>query len=228
MIRVENVWKRYRTQNGPSDWVLRNVNLEIPTGKSVGLIGGNGAGKSTLLRLIGGADEPTKGSIHHECTISWPMGFGKGLQGSLTGRQNLKFVARIHGREEQIPEISDFVLGFSELGRYFDEPVRTYSTGMKARLQFGMSMAFKFDVYISDEITAVGDRTFRRKAKQAFRTLLQDSSLIMVSHGEKALRQFCEAGILLSNGSASWFDNVGDALKEYHKESAPRGRRKTG
>lgn len=228
MIAVENVWKRYRTQHGPSDWVLRDINLLIPKGVSVGLIGGNGAGKSTLLRLVGGADEPTKGSISRDCKISWPMGFGKGLQGTLTGRQNLKFVARVHGRERDIDEISDFVLRFSELGKYLDEPVRTYSTGMKARLQFGLSLAFKFDVYISDEITAVGDRKFRQKAKQAFNDLLQDSSLIMVSHGEKALRQFCDAGILLSNGSAQWFDDVGDALKEYHKEGAPRRRRKTG
>lgn len=226
MIRVENLWKRYRTQHGPGDWILRDLNLEIPTGVSVGLIGSNGAGKSTLLRLIGGADQPTKGTISRDCSISWPMGFGDGLQGSLTGRQNLKFVSRIHGREEDIAEISEFVLGFSELGAYFDEPVRTYSTGMKARLQFGLSIAFNFDVYISDEVTAVGDNKFREKAKQAFNDLLKNSSLIMVSHGERALRDFCEAGILLSNGSARWFDDVGDALEEYHKESAPRRPRK--
>lgn len=226
MISIENLWKRYRTQHGPGDWILRDLNLEIPTGVSVGLIGRNGAGKSTLLRLIGGADQPTKGKITTDCSISWPMGFGGGLQGSLTGRQNLKFVSRIHGREEDIAEISEFVLEFSELGPYFDEPVRTYSTGMKAKLQFGLSVAFNFDVYISDEITAVGDNQFRKKARRAFKSLLKKSSLIMVSHGEKALRDFCEAGILLSNGSARWFDDVGDALKEYHKDSAPRRPRK--
>lgn len=227
MITVENVWKRYRTSHGVGNWVLRGLNLTIPDRVSVGLIGANGAGKSTLLRLIGRVDEPTRGSVRTDSSISWPMGFGRGLQGSLTGRQNLKFVARIHGHQDRIPEICEFVQEFSELGAALDEPVNTYSSGMKARLQFGLSLAFRFDVYISDEITAVGDRGFRRKAETAFRDLLEESSLIMVSHGEKALKQFCKAGILLNRGQAHWFDDVDDALKEYHKQTAPKRKAKT-
>ncbi len=225
MIAVENVWKRYRTRHGPGNWVLRDLNVVIPDGVSVGLIGGNGAGKSTLLRLIGKVDQPTRGEVRSDSSISWPMGFGKGLQGSLTGRQNAKFVARIHGEDHRIAEILDFVTDFSELGAALEEPVNTYSSGMKARLQFGLSLAFSFDVYISDEITAVGDRRFRSKAQKAFADLLEKSSLIMVSHGEKALRDFCQAGILLSGGQAHWFDDVGDALKEYHKNAPPPKKR---
>ena len=220
MIRVSHIWKRYRSDRGTTDWVLRDVNFTIPTGRNVGLIGSNGAGKSTLLRLIGGIDYPTRGMVERDCSISWPMGVGDGLQGALTGRQNTKFVTRILGRIDEYDEIVKFVSNFSELGDYFDEPVKTYSSGMKARLQFGLSLAFEFDVYISDEVTSVGDRAFREKASSAFKELTGRSSLIMVSHGENVLREFCDSGIYLHDGRAIWFDEIDAALEAYHKETA--------
>ena len=137
MIEVIDIHKRYYTDHGMGPWILRGVNLTIPTGYSVGLVGGNGAGKSTLLRIIGGVDYPNKGVVRRHCKVSWPMGFGGGLQGSLTGRQNTKFVARIHGMEHDIPRIVEQVEAFSEIGPAFNEPVKTYSSGMKSRLQFG-------------------------------------------------------------------------------------------
>jgi len=215
MIRVQDVHKRYRTSHGPGKWVLRGVSFEIPERLNVGLIGANGAGKSTLLRIIAGVDEPTQGEVTRDCSISWPMGFGGGLQGALTGRQNAKFVCRIHGHEAHIPERLSFVQEFSELGEAFDEPVKTYSSGMKSRLQFALSLAFDFDVYISDEVTAAGDAAFRKKAASAFRNLADRASLIMVSHGEGTLRQFCQAGIWIHAGKAHWFDQIDDALKAY-------------
>ena len=215
MIVVEDLYKRYRTDHGPGRWVLKDVNVTIPPGVNVGLVGKNGAGKSTLLRIIGGVDRPTLGNVQRRCRVSWPMGFGGGLQGSLTGRQNTKFVCRIFGQEHAIPEKYGLVQDFAEIGDAFDQPVKTYSSGMRARLQFALSLAFDFDVYISDEITAVGDAAFRKKAKQAFKNLVGRSSLIMVSHGEKALRDFCEAGIWLHEGRAHWFDDIADALKAY-------------
>lgn len=217
MIIVEDVHKRYRTDHGPGKWVLQGVSFTIPPKLNVGLIGYNGAGKSTLLRLIGGVDTPTKGCIERRCRVSWPMGFGGGLQGSLTGRQNAKFVCRIHGHEEGISERLAYIQEFAELGDAFDEPVKTYSSGMKSRLQFGLSLAFDFDVYISDEVTAAGDVAFRKKAAAAFKKLADHASLIMVSHGEGTLRQFCTAGIWLNEGRAYWFDDINDALKEYKK-----------
>ena len=218
MIIVDNVHKRYRTDHGPGKWVLQGVSFTIPAKVNVGLVGRNGAGKSTLLRLIGGIDTPTRGRIDRQCRVSWPMGFGGGLQGSLTGRQNAKFVCRIHGHDDSLTDRLAYIQDFAQLGDHFEQPVKTYSSGMRSRLQFALSMAFDFDVYISDEITATGDAAFKNKAAAAFKKLADHAGLIMVSHGEGTLRQFCSAGIWLHDGQAHWFDDIGDALKHY-KES---------
>lgn len=220
MIIVDDVHKRYLTDHGPGKWILRGVSFTIPSNVNVGLVGRNGAGKSTLLRLIGGTDTPNRGRIERQCRVSWPMGFGGGLQGSLSGRQNAKFVCRIHGHEHDMADRIAFIEDFAQIGSSFDEPVKTYSSGMKSRLQFAMSMAFDFDVYISDEITATGDAAFKNKALTAFKQLVDRAGLIMVSHSEGTLRQFCSAGIWLHEGQAHWFDDIGDALKHY-KESIP-------
>ena len=218
MIVAEGVHKRYHTQHGPGKWVLKGVTFTIPPLLNVGLVGRNGAGKSTLLRLIGGIDMPTRGRIERHCRVSWPMGFGGGLQGSLTGRQNAIFVCRIHGHEKDLADRLAYIEDFAELGDEFDEPVKTYSSGMRARLQFGLSLAFDFDVYISDEVTATGDAAFQKKAVAAFKKLSDHAGLIMVSHGEGTLKEFCTAGIWLHEGKAYWFDRIEDALKAY-KES---------
>lgn len=218
MIIVDDVHKRYRTEHGPGKWVLSGVSFTIPKNVNVGLVGRNGAGKSTLLRLIGGIDTPNRGRIERQCRVSWPMGFGGGLQGSLTGRQNAKFVCRILGHEHDMAERIAFMQDFAEIGASFDEPVKTYSAGMKSRLQFAMSLAFDFDVYISDEVTSTGDAAFRGKANKAFKNLANHAGLIMVSHSDSTLREFCSAGIWLHEGRAHWFDDIGDALKHY-KES---------
>lgn len=220
MIEVLDVHKRYYTDHGMGPWVLQGVNLVIPHRVSVGLVGGNGAGKSTLLRIIGGVDYPSKGEVRRHCKVSWPMGFAGGLQGSMTGRQNTKFVARIHGMGHELPRILAQVQEFAEIGAAFDEPIKTYSSGMKSRLQFGLSLAFDFDVYISDEVTATGDRRFKAKAKKAFKNMVGKASIIMVSHSEGALKDFCQAGIWLHQGQAYWFDQVDDALRAYHDSIA--------
>lgn len=216
MIELKKLSKKYRTHYG-SKWVLNDINLVIPTGISVGLIGRNGQGKSTLLRLIGGMDTPDKGSVDRNCRVSWPIGLAGGFQGSMTGRQNVKFVARIHGNNNEVEQIISEVEMFAEIGEAFDEPVKTYSSGMRARLAFGLSLAFDFDVYLSDEATAVGDQIFRKKAVEAFKNRIGKSSLIIVSHSEGILKELCQAGILLRDGKAEWFDNINDALYEYHK-----------
>jgi len=217
VIVVDDVYKRYQTDHGPGKWILQGVNLTIPDGVSVGLIGGNGAGKSTLLRLIGGTDQPSRGTIVRDQRVSWPMGLGSGLQGTLTGRQNAKFVCRIHGYDD-IDKHLEFVQDFAELGESFDEPIKTYSSGMRSRLQFGLSLAFDFDVYISDEVTSTGDAAFKKKAANAFRKIADHASMIMVSHAEGTLKQFCSAGVWLHNGKAYWYDDINDALEAY-KES---------
>lgn len=215
MIKVEGLYKRYHNHHG-SDWVLKNVNIEIPSNVSVGLVGKNGAGKSTLLRLIGGMDSPDRGRILTNSRISWPIGLSGGLQGSMTGRQNVRFVARVHGNRDDIADIVARVEAFAEIGSAFDEPVKTYSSGMRSRLNFGLSLAFDFDVYLSDEATAVGDRTFRAKATKAFRDRIGKASIIMVSHSEGILKDLCQSGIWLHQGQAIWFDDINDAIAAYH------------
>ena len=214
MIVIEDVYKRYKTDHGPGKWILQGVNLTIPRNVNVGLIGSNGAGKSTLLRIIGGIDHPNKGKVERHCRLSWPMGQG-GLEPTLTGRQNAKFVCRLHGHQDDLPERLVFIQDFSGLKDAFDEPVNTYSSGMRSRLQFAMSLAFEFDIYISDEITAAGDTAFRNKAAAAFKSMADRAGLIMVAHSESTLRQFCEAGILLYQGKAQWFDKIEEAFKAY-------------
>ncbi|WP_233880436.1 ABC transporter ATP-binding protein [Paraburkholderia flagellata] len=214
MIIVENVHKRYQGEHGAGKWILNGVNITIPSRHSVALIGRNGAGKSTLLRIIGGIDFPTKGRVQRRCKVSWPMG-GAGLEGTLTGRQNAKFVCRIHGHQDELADRIAYIQDFAELGESFDEPVQTYSSGMRSRLQFAMSLAFNFEVYISDEVTAAGDAKFRKKAAEAFKNKTDQASVIMVSHDENTLKQFCQSAIWIHNGQAHWFDDLEDGMKAY-------------
>lgn len=216
MIRVRDVHKRYRNHRG-SQWVLRGITAEIPAQSRIALIGANGAGKSTLLRLIGGVDQPNQGTVERRCRVSWPLGLTGGFQGSLSGRQNTKFVSRIHGVHETLQDTLDFVREFSELGAAFDEPVKTYSTGMRSRLAFAMSMAFDFDTYLVDELTAVGDAAFKRKSQKAFEDLAGRAGLIMVSHSASTLKTFCQSAIWLHGGEAHYFDTVDEALARYQE-----------
>lgn len=214
MIIVEDVHKRYTNRTGVSDWILRGINLFIPTGRSVGLIGANGAGKSTLLRIIGGADYPTRGKVTRNCRVSWPMGNG-GLEATLTGRQNARFICRVHGFQDDMENRIRRIEEFAEIGPAFDAQVFTYSSGMRSRLQFALSLAFDFDVYISDEVTGAGDAAFKNKAAAAFKNLANKASIIMVAHDFGTLRKFCQSGIFLHKGTAIWYDDLEDALKAY-------------
>ncbi|WP_404463357.1 ABC transporter ATP-binding protein [Vreelandella aquamarina] len=218
MIEIRNLYKRYHNHHG-SDWVLKDINLTIPTGVSVGLIGRNGAGKSTLLRLIAGMDTPDKGEVIRHSRVSWPVGLAGGMQNNMTGRQNAKFVARAQGcGPEEVKRVIEFVQDFAEIGEAFDEPVRTYSSGMRSRLSFGLSLSFDFDVYISDEATAVGDRAFKAKAQALFKEKVGKASLIMVSHGEGILRDLCQVGIYIKDGQAYWYDDINEAILAYHTD----------
>ncbi len=220
MIEIKNLYKRYHNHHG-SDWVLKDINLTIPTGVSVGLIGANGAGKSTLLRLIAGMDSPERGEVIRHSRVSWPVGLAGGMQNNMTGRQNAKFVARVQGSsQKEVKRVIEFVEEFAEIGEAFDEPVRTYSSGMRSRVSFGLSLAFDFDVYISDEATAVGDKAFKDKAKSLFQSKVGKASLIMVSHSEGILKDLCQSGLYLKEGRAYWFDDIKEAIKAYHADIA--------
>ena len=215
MIKIENLTKSYRTPTG-RHYVFKDLNIEIPSGKSVAFIGRNGAGKSTLLRMIGGIDRPDSGKIITNKTISWPVGLAGGFQGSLTGRENVKFVARLYAKQEELKEKIEFVEEFAELGKYFDMPIKTYSSGMRSRLGFGLSMAFKFDYYIVDEVTAVGDARFKEKCAQLFKERHKESSFLMVSHSLNSLKEFCDVAIVFKNSYIiGYYENVQSGIDEY-------------
>lgn len=218
MIKIEKLTKSYRTPQG-RHYVFKDLNIELPTGKSIALIGRNGAGKSTLLRMIGGIDRPDSGNIITDKTISWPVGLSGGFQGSLTGRENVKFVARLYANKNDLSEKVAFVEEFSELGKYFDMPIKTYSSGMKSRLGFGLSMAFKFDYYLVDEITAVGDARFKQKCAELFNQRHLESSFLMVSHSLNSLKKYCDSALFIGrNNHYEYLDSIDDAISKYERD----------
>ena len=213
MIRLENLTKSFIVQ-GERRVVIDNLDLTLPSGKSLALLGRNGAGKSTLMQLIAGSMRPDSGRVVSDGTISWPVGFGGSFHNDLTGVQNTRFIARIYGVDTD--ELTDFVADFAELGKFFYEPIRTYSSGMKSRLAFGVSMGIHFDTYLVDEITAVGDAAFKQKSKRFFIDRMKTSGAIFVSHSMPELRDFCDSGVVLDHGRMTYFDDVKDAIK-YHE-----------
>jgi len=218
LIRLDNVTKFFKTKKGGKKYILKNVSMIIPEGVNVGILGINGAGKSTFLRILGGIDFPNSGKVISNKTFSWPMGLAGGFQGSMTGRQNVKFVARIFGRDnKEIKEIIEFVKDFSELGDYFDMPIKTYSSGMKSRLNFGLSLAFDFDYILIDETLSVGDSRFKKKSKEALMKKIEKSNVLMVSHSMNDLKNICDVGIVLNNGNITYFDDINDAIKIYQE-----------
>jgi len=212
MIELRDVTKVYSTQAG-DHVVLDRINAVFPANVSVGILGKNGAGKSTLLRILGGAEHPDAGQIIRHGRVSWPIGFSGGINGSLSGEENCRFVARIYGAD--VDSVVEFARGFAEIGAYFQEPVRTYSSGMRARLAFGLSMALDFEVYLVDEVTAVGDRAFQDKCKQAFAERRERSSVIMVSHQIKTMRDYCSMFALLLRGRLTLFDDIEEVERVY-------------
>lgn len=220
MIQLKNITKSYVTPKG-RHYVFKNLNVILPENKSVGLLGKNGAGKSTLLRIIGGIDFPDKGEVLTNKTISWPVALAGGFQGSLTARQNVRFVARLYAPESEVYKVVNFVEEFSQLGKYFDMPINSYSSGMRSRLGFGLSMAFDFDYYLLDEVGSVGDASFRERSQKLLDDLKTNSNIIMVSHNLNDLVRNCDVGFVVQNGQALYFDNIEDAVEVY-KENALR------
>jgi capsular polysaccharide transport system ATP-binding protein len=217
MIELRHITKAYRTGAG-RNVVLDDVSVRFGPGEGVGILGSNGTGKSTLLRIIGGAEMPDSGQVIRRGLVSWPLGFQGGFNGSLTGEENCRFVARIYGQD--VDRVVDESAEFAELGEYFYMPVRTYSSGMRARLAFGVSMAIDFDAYLVDEVTAVGDRRFRRKCKRAFNARRERAALIMVSHEMATIRSYCQRAGFLVDGKLEMFDSVDEAEAAYEERIA--------
>jgi capsular polysaccharide transport system ATP-binding protein len=212
MIVCDDIHKSYPLGHGRKK-VLNGIDLVVKPGEHIGFLGRNGAGKTTLIKLIGGVEHPTSGKLNRTMSVSWPLGFGGGFQGSLTGYDNARFIARIYGR--QYSEIREFVEDFTELGRQLSMPVKTYSSGMRARLAFALSLAIEFDCYMIDEVIMVGDQNFQRKCHVELFEKRGDRALILASHHEDIIRQYCDRALILHQGKGRVFDDVELALKIY-------------
>jgi capsular polysaccharide transport system ATP-binding protein len=214
MMRLENIVKRYRTRSGLHT-VLNGVSLQVAKGDKVGILGRNGAGKSTLIRIMSGAERPNAGCVNRSLSVSWPLAFGGAFQGSLTGVDNVRFICRVYGAG--IDSVLPFVEDFSELGRYLREPVKTYSSGMRARLAFAISMAIEFDCFLIDEVIAVGDARFHEKCQRELFDKRRDRAMIIVSHEPQHIREHCSRACVLEGGLLREFDDVEAAYTNYRK-----------
>jgi len=212
MLVFDRVSKFYRTK-GVKKVILSEFSFEFPTDCNVGIMGKNGAGKSTMMRLMAGIEPPDLGHVYRTTRVSWPLGFAGGFNGSMTGIENIRFVSRIYGQDTE--KVIAYVTEFAELGLSLRLPIKTYSSGMKARLAFGLSMAIDFDVYLIDEITAVGDEDFKKKSKAVFQDKLAKSQIIMISHSPSTIAQYCDCGLLLEGSRIRFFDQTEDLLLAY-------------
>jgi len=214
MIKLDRVFKFYRSA-GIVKIVLDHVSVLFETGHSYGLMGVNGAGKSTTMRLVAGTELPNSGRVRRTTRVSWPLGFAGGFHNAMTGRENVKFVARIYGAD--IRKTLDFVEDFSEIGDYIDAPVKTYSSGMMARLSFGLSMAIDFECYLVDEVTAVGDARFAARCLEVFTERRKRSDIIMVSHSMQTIKDYCDRGGVIVDGQIMMFADVDQAIESYNR-----------
>ena len=209
MIELRDIRKTYHARSGPVE-VLKGVDLHVKKGDKLGILGRNGAGKSTLIRLIGGIERPTSGTISQTMRISWPLAFTGAFQGALTGIDNVRFICRIYGKPYD--EVIDFVEDFSQLGRFLREPVKIYSSGMRARLAFAVSLMIDFDCYLIDEVVAVGDARFQQRSHEELFVRRKDRSLILVSHDAYYMSDHCERACVLVDGRLQHFEDVHSAL----------------
>jgi len=215
MIELKNVSKSFKTKHGRK-YILKEMSIVIPSDKNIGILGKNGTGKSTIMRMLGQIEFPDKGTIVSDKSFSWPLGLSGGFVGNMTGKANIKFVCRLYGKsEKEIKAIVNFVKDFSELDNYFDMPIKTYSSGMKSRLSFGLSLSFNFDYLLIDETLSVGDAKFRKKSKEALLRKIETCNVLLVSHDMGTLRDICDVGIVVNNGKMRYFDNINSAIDEY-------------
>ncbi|HMO46726.1 MAG TPA: ABC transporter ATP-binding protein [Rubrivivax sp.] len=215
MLELENITKSYPTIHGRR-YIFRDLSFSFPAGANIGLIGRNGAGKSTLLRLLGGIDMPDSGHVRSSLRVSWPVGLAGGFLTALSARENAEFVCRIFGAHGQdMRRKVGFVREFAEIGEYFDLPMKSFSSGMRSRVAFGLSMAFDFDYYLIDEVMAVGDSEFRKKSRKILMERLKRSRLIMTSHNMADIRQYCNLVVVVDRGNTVLYDDVEAGIRAY-------------
>ncbi len=212
-IRVQNIIKEYHTAIGVRR-VLDGLSFNVKAGEKLAVLGRNGSGKSTLVKIIGGVEHPTAGSIHKGLSLSWPLAFANGLENNMSGADNVRFIARLYN--QPLEDVVAFVDDFAELGRQLFIPVRNYSTGMKMRLAFALTLAIDFECFLIDEVLSVGDQRFHRKCFDALFNQRKDSAMILVSHDIAIVTKFCDKALVLKNGRSRLFDDVEFAVSIYN------------
>lgn len=212
MMRVQDVHKIYPTRFGQKH-VLKGVNFELGMGERLGILGRNGAGKSTLVRLISGAELPTSGRVDTDMSVSWPLAFGGAFQQQLTGVDNVRFISRIYNQDFETNLA--FVEEFAELGPYLREEVRIYSSGMRARLAFAISMIIEFDCFLIDEVSAVGDARFHDRCNFELFEKRGDRAMIIVSHDAAYVRDHCNRWAVLNEGQLDLYDDFEVAYADF-------------
>jgi capsular polysaccharide transport system ATP-binding protein len=217
MIRLDTVGKHYKTRTGTHP-VLNGVTLQINKGDKLGILGRNGAGKSTLIRLISGAELPSSGQVVREMSASWPLALGDAFQGSLTGLDNTRFICRVYNAD--FKKTIAYVAEFAELGKFMREPVKTYSSGMRSRLAFAISMAIEFDCFLIDEVISVGDARFHEKCNTELFGKRGDRAMIIVSHEPPRIREHCNRVCILSQGKITEYSSVDAAYEQYQELQA--------
>ena len=199
---------------------VNNVSFAIKKGESVALFGKNGAGKSTILKLVTGVTYPTEGEIEVIGRVSALLELTSGFDKEFTGRENIYLKGQLLGlKNEEIKELEDTIIQFAEIGEYIDQPVRTYSSGMKARLGFSISANIRPEIFIVDEALSVGDEQFRRKCVDKVKEIMskKDVTLLYVTHATTTAKDFCSRGIVMKKGKITFDGTIDDAIAEYDK-----------
>lgn len=212
MIRVRNLHKFYQTRHG-TNHVLNDVSFDLAMGERLGILGRNGAGKSTLVRLVSGAEQPTSGTIDREMSVSWPLALTGGFQAAMTGKDNVRFISRIYN--QNFDKNLAFVNEFAELGTYINEPVKHYSSGMRARLAFAISMITEFDCFLIDEVGAVGDSRFHEKCNFELFTKRSDRAMLIISHDAAYIRDRCTRYGVLHDGRLALYGDFEIAYADF-------------
>ena len=200
---------------------LESLNLSLEPGHMLGVIGPNGAGKSTALKMITGVVYPNAGDITVNGRVSALLELGAGFDNGLTGRQNIYLRSQIWGlSREEAKELEPGIVEFADLGSYIDQPMRTYSSGMRARLGFAFASSIDPDILVVDEALSVGDREFSAKCRRRVKEIMADShvTVLFVTHASDAARQFCERGIVIRQGKKLFDGPIQDAIDFYEKD----------
>lgn len=213
MLEFRNVSKSFWTGT-QHKVILDQVSFRVDLGNSMGILAPNGTGKTTLINMMAGLEKPDDGEIVRACNISFPLGFMGGVVGKVSAMENARYIARLYGLDPDYVE--SFCRWLCGLGEYFDQPLGTYSAGMRARFSFALMLALDFDMYLIDEgMPSTTDVEFNRKAGEILQERLRTTTIVIVSHQAETLEKFARTAAVLMNGQLNVFDSLEEAKQLY-------------